>query len=60
MHLLRRMSGLWKNINELEQDVWQCNQIELKVKRLAGLKKKKEKTRKRRCWLFIFCCWCYE
>ena len=37
MHLLRRMScGLWKNINELEQDVWQCKQIELKVKRLAG------------------------
>ena len=59
MHLLRRMSGLWKNINELEQDVWQCKQIELKVKMLAGYKKK-EKTRKRRCWLFIFCCWCYE
>ena len=36
MHLLRRMSGLWKNINELEQDVWQCKQIELKVKMLAG------------------------
>ena len=25
-----------ENINELEQDVWQCKQIELKVKRLAG------------------------
>lgn len=26
MHLLRTMSGLWRNINE--QAVWQCKQIQ--------------------------------
>jgi len=65
MHLLRTMSGLWRNINE--RDVWRCKQIQQrnihtfsKLKCWPAKKKKEEKTRKRRCWLFIFCCWCYE
>ena len=48
MHLLRRMSGLWRNINE--RDVWQCKQIEQRnihtFSKLKGWPVKKKKKKK--------------
>ena len=48
MHLLRTMSGLWRNINE--RDVWRCKQIQQrnihtfsKLKCWPAKKKKKKK-----------------
>ena len=50
MHLLRTMSGLWRNINE--RDVWRCKQIQQRnIHTFSKLKcwpaeKKKRKNKK--------------
>lgn len=58
MHLLRTMSGLWRNINE--QAVWQCKQIQQRnIHTFSKLKcwpakKKKTKKNKKAPFLVIY------